>query len=657
MDPLVSVLLGAVGGLVGTAPGGILGNRADAIFCKCCQTLGEVIKGKPAEVPKFRQAYIDSFREAVDEIQEVLAERHQASPADYGNLFQSVKPRLKRLKEEVAQTNDAPFPAEVLSLLLEPTGDWAKEQIAVVKGALENLALVEGDEAIYENLIREEFFTRVCRCFAKRLQNDPALINLFTTSMVAQIESEFPELHKTLGKIQAQLAQVLAQLPRQAAPPKQHCHNIPPSGVVEFVGRDEQLAEIHKQLAQPKPLAIVAVKGMGGIGKTELAIQYAIKHTTAPQLDYPGGVCWLLARGRDVGEQVVDFARSLLAINPPENLSLEGRVKHCWGNWPEGKTLIILDDVTDYKSIKPYLPPVNTPFRVLITTREKLGTSVVGITLDVLTEAAALALLRSLVGDRVEQELETAQEICTWLGYLPLGLELVGRYLGRKTNLSLARMLQRLKNRDYDLTKLPQDEDMTAERGVAAAFDLSWDELSDEAKELGCLLSQFALAPIPWSLVQASSTTSESGLEDLRDDILVNLHLLQPKAAETYQLHQLIREFLQQKQEAASYKDQQRQAICQTMVDIAKSIPQTPTLDDVQRVNSAIPHLVEVAEVLRNHLSDEYLAWPFVGLGRFYEGQGLYSLAEPWYAKCLAVTQSHLGEEHPAVAASINNLA
>ena len=40
------------------------------------------------------------------------------------------------------------------------------------------------------------------------------------------------------------------------------------------------------------------------------------------------------------------------------------------------------------------------------------------------------------------------------------------------------------------------------ERGVAAAFELSWEELTKSAQKLGCLLSLFALAPIPWSLVE-----------------------------------------------------------------------------------------------------------------------------------------------------------
>jgi tetratricopeptide (TPR) repeat protein len=74
-------------------------------------------------------------------------------------------------------------------------------------------------------------------------------------------------------------------------------------------------------------------------------------------------------------------------------------------------------------------------------------------------------------------------------------------------------------------------------------------------------------------------------------------------------------------------------------------------------VQDTIPHLQEVAQNLIDLVKDEDLIWVFTGLGRFYQGQGLYGLAQPWYEQCLSTVKARLGEEHPDVATSLNNLA
>nr|WP_235116116.1 tetratricopeptide repeat protein [Desmonostoc muscorum] len=408
-----------------------------------------------------------------------------------------------------------------------------------------------------------------------------------------------------------------------------------------------------------KQVAIAAIAGMGGVGKTELALQYAIQQREI----YNGGLCWLLAKTGDVGIQVVQFARTQLDLKPPEDFDLSAQVQYCWRLWRGGDVLLVLDDVSDYEQVKPYLQSLPSRFKVLMTTRQNLG-RIPQLSLDVLQPEAALELLRSLLKEtpqRIERELVIANQLCEWLGYLPLGVELVGRYLARKQDLSLAEMLRRLENKRLDersLSKSKSEADMTAQRGVLAAFELSWQELEDDDKQLGCLLSLFAAAPIPWNLVEQCLPEEDAeDLEEIRDDSLLNLHLLQRKSEGVYQLHPLLREFFQYKCTGLEKAEEFKQSFCKVMVAVAKDIPDSPTLEQITAATPAIPHLAEVANNLIQYIADEDLPWAFIGNAGFYNGQGLYNQALPWYEQCLEVTKKRLGEEHPDVALSLNNLA
>jgi tetratricopeptide (TPR) repeat protein len=459
--------------------------------------------------------------------------------------------------------------------------------------------------------------------------------------------------------------------------------------VVEFVGREEELQNLHQLLQDNKQVAIAAIAGMGGVGKTELALQYAIQQRER----YNGGLCWLLPKTGDVGIQVVQFARMQLDLKPPEDFDILAQVQYCWRRWREGDVLLVLDDVSDYEEVKSYLQSLPSRFKVLMTTRQKLG-RIAQLSLDVLQPEAALELLKSIIGvERIEKENDltpqppslrgkgefdsppllgeglgersrgelVALHLCEWLGYLPLGVELVGRYLARKQDLSLAEMLRRLQNKRLDersLSKSKSEVDMTAQRGVLAAFELSWQELEDDDKQLGCLLSLFAAAPIPWKLVEQCVTEEDAEhLEEIRDDRLLNLHLLQRKGEGIYQLHPLLREFFQYKLTGLDKGEELKRSLCWVMVAVAQDIPESSTLEQITAISPAIPHIAEVANHLIQYVSDDDLVEPFIGNATFYNAQGLYNQALPWYEQCLEVTKKRLGEEHPDVAQSLNNLA
>jgi len=174
-----------------------------------------------------------------------------------------------------------------------------------------------------------------------------------------------------------------------------------------FVGRDAELARLDELLQTQTQVAIAGVSGLGGVGKSELALQYAREHLG----DYPGGVVWLRAAAA-CGE-LVAFAqpRWFAQVDFTQLDTLEKQAAFCQAYWPKtaddppGRVLLILDDVTDFAAQVQEFPVVGDRFRVLFTSRERWLDHRSHLDLGVLEPAAALALLSNFVGqDRIASD-------------------------------------------------------------------------------------------------------------------------------------------------------------------------------------------------------------------------------------------------------------
>ncbi|MEH1884174.1 tetratricopeptide repeat protein, partial [Nostoc sp.] len=437
---------------------------------------------------------------------------------------------------------------------------------------------------------------------------------------------------------------------------KEIYQNIPPAVPFEkFVGREAELEKLHQQLQTSQQVAIVAVAGMGGVGKTELATQYAKQHLQ----NYQGGVCWLSAQGIDVGIQILRFAELKFKLIAPDDWELADRLRYCWQNWQQGEVLLVFDNVTDYKTqVQPYLPPESPRFKVLLTTRLGFDRTLPQLPLGILKPLAAMKLLKLLVDrERLKSEPWVARRICKFLGYLPLALELVGRYLDTMPDLSLEKLLKRLEKKRLEHKAIAKANPlMRYEYGVAEAFALSWEQLNENAQSLGCWLSLYALADIPF-FVETIKDDDEQELKEKAIAQLRKLHLIQWQSKGIYRLHPLIRQFFQMKLDESGEADKVKTNFTTQMLEVAKQIPQQPNREDILNLTLAIPHIAEVAAYLSQYLRDEDLIKPFTHLAWFYKGQGLYQQAEPWLQQCVEVAKNRLGLEHPHVAASLNNLA
>jgi tetratricopeptide (TPR) repeat protein len=238
-------------------------------------------------------------------------------------------------------------------------------------------------------------------------------------------------------------------------------------GIPDFTGRVEDLQRLHEALQKNK---IVVVQGTGGVGKTELVVQY----TLSQEFHQCYVACyWFLLNEGNLASLVLQKSAPYLAM--PEEIQKSNdiyeQVKWCWQNWHplEGEVLVILDDVKSLDDIPERVMPMNPRFKVILTTRQRnLSPFFPQLALDVLSEAEALELFKKIVdqdgSSRIEDELDAAKEICSFLGYLPLAIQLAGAFLVENAKLSLS---------DYS-NQLLSSVVKTASRIASSLKDLAW---------------------------------------------------------------------------------------------------------------------------------------------------------------------------------------
>jgi len=338
-----------------------------------------------------------------------------------------------------------------------------------------------------------------------------------------------------------------------------------PSDVADFVGRREEIAAVSELVSgsgqAPGVVVISALAGMGGVGKTALAVRVAREVGGR----FADGVLYVNLRGFGVGEPMtpLEGLNALLQQlgfalqRPPE--SAEEAAGLFRTACASRELLVVLDNVATVEQVRPLLPGTSNCAVIVTSRRALVGLpGAQSLALGVPPEDEALALLTAAAGrDRIEPDPPAARQVVSLCGSLPLALRIVGSRLAAEPTWTTADLADRLADETARLDMLDDEES-----GVRASLALSLAGTSAQDKAAAEVFGLLGLyegdeldLKVAARLVDRPEAEAESLLEHL-----VDLHLLDSPSPRRYRFHDLVRAYAKELAMAATRADERTAA-------------------------------------------------------------------------------------------------
>ncbi|MFD6158059.1 BTAD domain-containing putative transcriptional regulator [Nocardia sp. NPDC060256] len=335
-----------------------------------------------------------------------------------------------------------------------------------------------------------------------------------------------------------------------------------PSDIADFVGREQLANELIEVLeADSDRRQVIAITGLGGVGKTTLAVHLAHR----VRKHYPDGLLHLDLGGMDEHPRTADMllavALRAFGIEPGELPSDLAERTALWRNTVAGKRmLLVLDNARDVEHLTPLLPGTGTA-AVLVTSRSSLA-ELFGarlVPLDVLTPDEAWTLLeRTVSARRMSAEPEAAQEILRACGHLPVSLRIAGARLASRPTWRLSAVADRLADERGRLAELA-----IGNTSVELVFRESYRLLAPELARAFVLVA-FSEAP-DLSVAAIAALLDRDRIEAERlCETLVDLGMLQTPERGRYRYHDLLRLFARGTADLSQQQEWPR-ALCRVM--------------------------------------------------------------------------------------------
>jgi tetratricopeptide (TPR) repeat protein len=449
--------------------------------------------------------------------------------------------------------------------------------------------------------------------------------------------------------------------------------NIPYARNPFFLGRENELTQIRYRLQVGQAMALSqpqAIGGLGGIGKTQLALEYAYRY----HQDY---IAVLWAHAENTQELISSYVAIASLLRLPERDVKEQNIAvqavKIWlqthRDW-----LLILDNADDLALLPEFLPPV-LGGHLLLTTRT-IATGRLAHRLEIETlppESGALFLLRraallapdATLEHTTHEERELALQISQELGGLPLALDQAGAYLEETgTNLiSYWQIYQQhrdemLRRRGGLVTDHPAPVATTwllsfqqVEEKNPAAADLlrvcaylSPDAIAEEILTAGASL---------WGSVLSSVAGDAFQLNQVIEVLLAYSLVRRDPKAKTLSIHRLVQAVLQDIQK----EDERRIWAKRVMLAVNAAFPE-PEYGIWSQCERLLPHaLLAIQYIETDQIVSEEAGRLLHEVASYLNSRARYSEAEALYQRALQIREQLLGLEDPQTADSLDGLA
>ena len=444
------------------------------------------------------------------------------------------------------------------------------------------------------------------------------------------------------------------RLPTRSAAGPRRVMNLPDSIGLLFKGRDSALADLRQRL---RGGACQAIHGLGGVGKTRLAIEYAWRHAG----DY---AALLFASARswvDLRTHLAGFCDPLV-LNLPERGRLEEAERLTavlrWLSANRG-WLLILDNADTAEAaaeVEEMLPRLQGG-QVLITSRlADWGLPVrTAEPLDVIDEAEAAAFLLERTESKrrkMSTDAPDAAALARDLGGLALALEQAGAYVA-KNGLSFSEYRQRWESRKVEVLAWHDARLMKYPSSVAVTWQTTVEQLRTAERALLNVLAWLAPEPVPYLVLKywlVDGSEAGDALSGLASWSVVRW----TAEGDAFSVHRLVQEITRQR-----LSDTEKQDTLEATIAVLDSALPLPEWDQKgwRLWEQLAPHCRTLLNRLQDNVLEPKATRIMNQLAVWLNNRAEHGDAEPLYRRALAIDEKSFGPDHPNVARGLNNLA